>query len=61
MLGPTLFVSGLALVALAVGFLAGLWWGVLVAGVVLVGLGVLTVTDDSRGAAMATADDVDSR
>lgn len=50
MLAPSLFVSGLALVALAIAFLFGLWWGVLVAGVVLVGLGVLTATDDRREA-----------
>ncbi|MGN8245245.1 hypothetical protein ACTHAM_002364 [Cellulomonas soli] len=41
-MAEALFVSGLALVALAVAFLAGAWWGVLVAGVVLAGLGVLT-------------------
>lgn len=37
-----LFVAGLVLVALAVGGIAGPWWGVLVAGLVLAALGVLT-------------------
>ncbi len=32
--------AGLVLVAAAVGALAGLWWGVLVAGVILVVLGI---------------------
>ena len=40
-----LFLAGLALVAVATGELAGLWWGVLVAGVALVVLGVLTELD----------------
>lgn len=42
MLAPALFVLGLVLVALAVGALAGPWWGVLLVGVALVGLAVLT-------------------
>lgn len=37
-----LFIVGLVLVALAVGGIAGPWWGVLVAGLVLAALGVLT-------------------
>lgn len=37
---------GLALVALAVGALAGLWWGVLVTGVVLAAGGVLGASAD---------------
>lgn len=40
-MATTYFVAGLLLVALAVGFLAGAWWGVLAAGVELVALGVL--------------------
>lgn len=32
---------GFVLVAVAVGFLAGFWWGVLVAGVLVVALGVV--------------------
>lgn len=35
------FVAGLLLIAVAVGFLAGPWWGVLAAGVELLALGVL--------------------
>lgn len=46
MLATALFVAGLVLVALAVGALAGLWWGVLLVGVVLVGLAVLTQMAD---------------
>jgi len=45
-LATALFVAGLVLVALAVGALAGLWWGVLLVGVVLVGLAVLTQMAD---------------
>ena len=41
-LAPALFVAGLVLVAVAIGALAGLWWGVLVGGIVLVGVAVLT-------------------
>lgn len=37
---------GLALVAIAVGALAGPWWGVLVAGIVLAGGGVLGASAD---------------
>lgn len=51
MLAAALFVAGLAAVALAVGSLAGLWWGVLVGGVFLVGLGVLTEVGTSRSPA----------
>jgi membrane protein implicated in regulation of membrane protease activity len=51
-LAPVLFVLGLALVAVAVGALAGPWWGVLVAGVVLVALAVLTESG-VRGASNA--------
>jgi hypothetical protein len=38
---PWYFVAGLLMIALAAGFLAGPWWGVLVAGVELIALGVL--------------------
>jgi hypothetical protein len=41
-LANTLFVLGLVAIAVAVGALAGLWWGVLAAGVLLVLLAVLT-------------------
>lgn len=50
MLAPALFLIGLTLVGVAVGFIAGLWWGVLVAGVVLAALGVLTAVQDRREA-----------
>ncbi|MCR6647786.1 MAG: hypothetical protein NVV70_06460 [Cellulomonas sp.] len=50
MLAPALFVVGLALVALAVGALAGPWWGVLLVGVVLVALAVLTQAADDAPA-----------
>ena len=40
-MAPWYFVAGLLLIALAVGFLAGPWWGVLAAGVELLALGVL--------------------
>ena len=42
MLASALFIVGLALIALAVGALAGPWWGVLLVGLVLVVLAVLT-------------------
>jgi membrane protein implicated in regulation of membrane protease activity len=41
-LAPALFVVGLVLIALAVGAMAGPWWGVLLVGVALVALAVLT-------------------
>lgn len=53
MLAPALFLSGLLLVAVATGFLAGLWWGVLLAGAVLAALGVLTAAQDRRPTAKA--------
>lgn len=37
-----MFLAGLLLIALAVGALAGIWWGLLAAGLILVVLGVLT-------------------
>ena len=43
-MGTLYFLLGLALAALAVGALAGPWWGVLVLGVELVALGILTET-----------------
>lgn len=51
MLAAALFVVGLAAVALAVGALAGPWWGVLAAGVFLVVLGVLTDLGTTRAGA----------
>lgn len=51
-LAPALFILGLLAIAVAVGALAGLWWGVLAAGVLLVLLGVLT----EAGARQATAE-----
>lgn len=44
------FVLGLVLIAVAVGFLAGPWWGLLMLGVELVALGVL----EQRSAAAPT-------
>jgi hypothetical protein len=45
------FAAGLVLIAVAVGVLAGPWWGVLALGVELLALGVL----EQRGAAAAAA------
>lgn len=42
MLAPLLFVAGLVAIVVAVAQLAGLWWAVLGAGVLLVVLAVLT-------------------
>lgn len=42
MLAAFLFVAGIVLVAVATAALAGIWWGVLVAGIALIVLGVLT-------------------
>lgn len=41
-MATVLFVLGLVVVTVAVGALAGVWWGVLLAGVLLATLGVLT-------------------
>lgn len=53
MLAPALFVVGLVLIALAVGALAGPWWGVLLVGAALIALAVLTqrATDDEPAGA----------
>lgn len=42
MLAAVLFVAGLVAITVAVGALAGAWWGVLAAGLLLVALAVLT-------------------
>lgn len=42
MLAVILFILGLVAIVVAVAMLAGLWWGVLLAGIFLVGGGVLT-------------------
>lgn len=54
MLAAALFVLGLVAIAVAVGALAGLWWGVLVAGVLLVVLAVLTELGSRQAAAAVT-------
>lgn len=56
MLAAALFLSGLVLVSVAVAALAGAWWGVLVAGVVLAALGVLTEAGTRRSRPTATSD-----
>ena len=42
MLAAALFVAGLVAIVVAIAMLAGLWWGVLAGGVLLVALAVLT-------------------
>lgn len=51
MLAAALFILGLVAIAVAVGALAGLWWGVLVGGVLLVLLAVLTEAGGRQTAA----------
>lgn len=48
MLAAALFVAGLVLLVVAIGGLAGPWWGALAAGAFLVVLGVLTAADDRQ-------------
>lgn len=55
MLAVVLFVTGLVAVVVAVAALAGLWWGLLLAGLLLAVLGVLTEVEARREAAARLA------
>lgn len=53
MLAPVLLLAGLVLVALAVGALAGPWWGVLALGVALVAVAALLARGERLAARRA--------
>lgn len=57
MLAAVLFVAGLVLLVVAVAALAGPWWGVLAAGLILTALGVLTAVDERRRRVQTAARD----